>query len=174
MAKVTIGGRTYEVEVKGDSVVVDGQTFPVTVKDEGAHLAVNAGGIAYRVQLPPAADRASGMQVQVDYRPFAVEYEGSLTRSAPQRAERTPSRAGASAAPAQSAVKGGVTAPIAGKVLRVNASLGASVAAGDVLVVLEAMKMENEIKAISAGTVKQVLVAEGGRVSEGDVLVVVE
>jgi biotin carboxyl carrier protein len=59
-------------------------------------------------------------------------------------------------------------------VLRVNAAVGGSVAAGDVLVVLEAMKMENEIKATSAGTVKQVLVAEGGRVSEGDVLVVVE
>ena len=78
MAKVTIGGRSYDVEVRGESVIVDGQEFPVTVRNDGAHLTVNAGGVGYRVQLPPADGRASGMGVQVDYRPFTVEYDGRL------------------------------------------------------------------------------------------------
>ena len=54
MATVTIGGRTYEVEVRGETVVVDGHEYPVKVRDEGAYLTVHAGGIPYRVQLPPA------------------------------------------------------------------------------------------------------------------------
>ena len=68
---------------------------------------------------------------------------------------------------------GGVVAPIAGKVLRVVAKAGDTVAPGDVLLVLEAMKMENEIKATAAGTVKEILVIEGARVGEGETLVVV-
>jgi biotin carboxyl carrier protein len=51
---------------------------------------------------------------------------------------------------------------------------GDTVKAGDVLLILEAMKMENEIKAPADGTVKEIPVAEGARVTEGDTLAVVE
>jgi biotin carboxyl carrier protein len=174
MATVTIGGRSYDVEVRGDSVIVDGHEFPVTVRDDGAYRTVKAGDAQYRVQLPGESDRASGMQVSVDYRAFAVEYEGRLGGGPAPRAARPPERGGAAVAAPRSSVKGGVTAPIAGKVLRVAVTIGASVSAGDVLIVLEAMKMENEIKAPSDGTVKEILVSEGGRVSEGETLAVVE
>jgi glutaconyl-CoA decarboxylase len=60
-----------------------------------------------------------------------------------------------------------------GKVLRVVTSVGASVNAGDLLLVLEAMKMENEIQAPSAGTVKEIKVSDGSPVNTGDVLVVI-
>jgi hypothetical protein len=53
MATVTIGGRNYEVEVRGASVVVDGREYPVKVRDEGGYLQVTAAGIPYRVQLRP-------------------------------------------------------------------------------------------------------------------------
>ena len=59
MATVTIGGRTYEVEVRGDRVVVDGQEFPVTVRDDGAYRTVKAGDVQYRVQLPSPDARES-------------------------------------------------------------------------------------------------------------------
>jgi glutaconyl-CoA decarboxylase len=59
-----------------------------------------------------------------------------------------------------------------GKILKVAVSVGASVNAGDLLLVLEAMKMENEIQAPSAGTVKEIKVSDGSPVNTGDVLVV--
>lgn len=60
-----------------------------------------------------------------------------------------------------------------GTVLEVTATVGQSVAAGDQLLILEAMKMENEILAPSAGTVKEVRVSKGANVAQGDVLVVI-
>ena len=61
-----------------------------------------------------------------------------------------------------------------GRIVRVKVSVGDAVAAGDGLVVVEAMKMQNELKAPKAGTVTAVEVAEGGSVAAGEVLVVVE
>jgi glutaconyl-CoA decarboxylase len=59
-----------------------------------------------------------------------------------------------------------------GKILKVATSVGATVAAGELLLVLEAMKMENEILAPGAGTVKEIRVKDGDSVNSGDVLVV--
>jgi biotin carboxyl carrier protein len=60
-----------------------------------------------------------------------------------------------------------------GTVLRVSATVGDEVRAGDGLVVLEAMKMEHAVKAVADGTVTEVLVVAGGQVDAGAVLVVV-
>jgi acetyl-CoA/propionyl-CoA carboxylase biotin carboxyl carrier protein len=67
-----------------------------------------------------------------------------------------------------------VTAEMQGTILDVNVSEGDEVAAGDVVCVLEAMKMENDVVADRGGTVTQVPVAEGDSVDMGDVLVVIE
>ena len=65
-------------------------------------------------------------------------------------------------------------APMPGKVTLIEVTVGQSVAPGDGLIVLEAMKMENEFKAQVAGTVKEIRVAAGQPVNPGDVLVVIE
>ena len=66
-----------------------------------------------------------------------------------------------------------VAAPMPGTIVSVNVSNGQSVKAGDVLVVLEAMKMENEIKAPSDGTITSVVVAKGESVDTGATLVTI-
>ena len=58
-----------------------------------------------------------------------------------------------------------------GRVIKVNVKPGETVGEGDILLVIEAMKMENEIAAPMSGKIKDVAVAPGGRVSEGDLLV---
>lgn len=171
MASVTIGGRTYDVEVRGNVVVVDGKEFPVTQREDPGWITVNAGGIAYRVQLPPEGSRESGMQVHVDHRPFTVEWEGRLGGGPAPREPRAVASPGG--APARAGVTGGVAAQIAGRILSLRVKQGEAVEQGAVLLILEAMKMENEVKAPKAGTVAEVLVAEGDRVSEGQTLVVI-
>ena len=78
----------------------------------------------------------------------------------------------AAAAPQASGAKGGVpvVAPMPGKVLSIKASVGQSVAKGDVVLVLEAMKMENEIVAPEDGTIASIDVAEGASVEAGATL----
>ena len=95
---------------------------------------------------------------------------GTVTSSAPEK------KVAPKAAPVvkttsgtQGAVK--VNAPMPGKILKVNAAAGAAVKKGDVLVVLEAMKMENEICAPQDGTVATVECAAGDSVESGKVLV---
>jgi biotin carboxyl carrier protein len=65
-------------------------------------------------------------------------------------------------------------APMPGKVVRVLAPSGTAVAAGQGVLVIEAMKMQNELKSPKAGVVKQIAVAEGASVTAGEVLAVVE
>jgi methylmalonyl-CoA carboxyltransferase small subunit len=77
------------------------------------------------------------------------------------------------ATPAPSGAGGGdgITAPLAGSVARILVEEGQEVASGDVVAVLEAMKMETEITASVGGTVAEILVAPGDAVAGGQVLV---
>ena len=82
----------------------------------------------------------------------------------------------AAAAPAAPAAPAGgekITAPMPGTILAVNVTSGSAVKKGDVLMILEAMKMENEIAAPKAGTVAQIIVSKGAVVETGTPLVVI-
>jgi propionyl-CoA carboxylase alpha chain len=72
------------------------------------------------------------------------------------------------------AVHGGLLAPMPGQVLSVNVKPGEAVAAGALLVVLEAMKMEHQVLAPSAGRISEVMAKPGQQVQGGDLLVVFE
>lgn len=85
-------------------------------------------------------------------------------------ASPAPAAAPAAAAPAAAAA-GDVTSPLAGTVLKVDVSQGQAVTAGQVLVTLEAMKMNTPVTAPAAGTVTAIRVEAGATVQEGQVLV---
>ena len=90
-------------------------------------------------------------------------------------APAAPVAAAPAAAPAPVAAAAGeqVTAPMPGTILKVNVTQGAAVKKGDILVVLEAMKMENEILAPKDGTVAQIAVSKGATVDTGALLAVI-
>ena len=88
-------------------------------------------------------------------------------------AAAAPAAPAAAPAPVASAAGEQVTAPMPGTILKVNVTQGAAVKKGDILVVLEAMKMENEILAPKDGTVAQIAVAKGNTVDTGALLAVI-
>ncbi|MBQ9912853.1 MAG: biotin/lipoyl-binding protein [Clostridia bacterium] len=84
-----------------------------------------------------------------------------------------PAPAAPAAAPAVAGEGTKVPSPMPGTILSINVAVGQAVKSGDVLLVLEAMKMENDIVAPCDGTVKQLLVSKGSTVNTDDVLVVI-
>ncbi len=126
--KITLNGRTYEVEVEaGKAMLLD----------------------EYEAIAPAPVAAA----------PAAAPVAAAAPAAAP-------------AAPAVTGAGEAVTAPMPGNILKVNVNVGDKVKEGQCLVVLEAMKMENEIMAPKDATVTQVVVSKGSTVDTGAPLVV--
>ena len=121
--------------------------------------------------------RTYEVEVEAGKAMLLAEYEAVAPAPAAAAPAAAPvAAAPAAAAPAAPAVTGAgeaVNAPMPGTILKVNVTQGQAVKAGDVLCVLEAMKMENEIMAPKAGTVTQVVVSKGASVDTGAPLVVI-
>jgi acetyl-CoA/propionyl-CoA carboxylase biotin carboxyl carrier protein len=141
-----------------------------------AHFAAGARATA----PPPAADADEPLvertvPVEVDGRRFTVKVW--MPEPAAAGAARTPARArprpSASAGAGGAAGGGTVTAPMQGTIVKVLVEVGATVDAGEAILVLEAMKMENHITAEKAGTVAEIRVQAGDAVGTGDVLAVI-
>ena len=127
--KVTLNGRTYEVEVEAGKAMLLSE---------------------YEAVAPAPATAA----------PAAAAAPVAAPAAAP-------------AAPVVTGSGEAINAPMPGNILKVNVKAGDAVKSGTVLVVLEAMKMENEIMAPKDGTVTQVLVSKGSTVDTGAPLVVI-
>ena len=120
--------------------------------------------------------RTYEVEVEAGKAMLLSEYEAVAPAAPAAAAPAAAPAAAAPAAPAAPVVTGAgeaVNAPMPGNILKVNVKAGDVVKSGTVLVVLEAMKMENEIMAPKDGTVTQVLVSKGSTVDTGAPLVVI-
>ncbi|EBS2450710.1 oxaloacetate decarboxylase, partial [Salmonella enterica subsp. enterica serovar Kentucky] len=108
--------------------------------------------------------------VEVEGKAFVVKVSdgGDISQLTAATPSSAPVQAASPVAPAGAGTP--VTAPLAGNIWKVIATEGQSVAEGDVLLILEAMKMETEIRAAQAGTVRGIAVKSGDAVSVGDTL----
>jgi len=157
---VTLRQRTWEVELAGDRVSVDGVEHHAELRAvEGTPLRVLLLDGRTRA-LPMESTGRGAWRIVAHGEPCELEVLD-------ERAAHLRSLLGSAAAPT-----GPVTlkAPMPGLVVRVLAEPGQAVAAGASLIVLEAMKMENELKAAVAGVVDSVAVAPGQTVEKGEIL----
>ena len=125
----------------------------------------------YKVTLN---NRTYEVEVEAGQAMLVDEYEAyaPAPAAAPEPVAAAPAAASVSAAPALAAGEV-VKSPMPGNILKINVTVGQKVNEGDTLLVLEAMKMENEIAASKAGTVAQIIVSKGAVVETGAPLVVI-
>lgn len=126
----------------------------------------------YKVTLN---NRVYEVEVEQGEAMLVNEYELAAPAAAAPAAPAASVAAAPAAAPAAGALAAGevVTSPMPGNILKINVAQGQKVNEGDVLIVLEAMKMENEISATKSGTVAQINVTKGAVVETGTPLVVI-
>ncbi len=167
--RVVRDGKTEEVEVAPDlsSVTLDGHAFPVTVvKDSPLRVELEVGGERVLVENWPDhfPEPPAPVDVNGERAPVRIERLGAPEPPAPS-AGRGPAAGPLPPAPKASSERAGggvaVTPPMPGKVIEVRVAEGARVRAGDVLLVLEAMKMRNEVTSPVAGVVRDLKVAAG-------------
>lgn len=128
---------------------------------------ISVNGNSYDVEVEELNEGASVAPAATVSKPAPKVNKPKKTKSKPKASKPAPKKA---------APVGGhsIDAPMPGTILSMNVSEGDSVSNGDVLLVLEAMKMENEIASDIDGTVKSVTVSNGDSVDAGEVLVVIE
>jgi acetyl/propionyl-CoA carboxylase alpha subunit len=158
----TVDGQTIRVEVRGKdgrhTVVLDGQPLAVDARETGRHfLSLLIDGRSHEAGIEK---RPGGYTVVLDDDVVVVDL-AEATRGAASPAKKAGGRVR-------------IVAPMPGKIVHVLVTPGQAVEAGQGLVVIEAMKMENELKAPRAGRVTDVPARDGQPVDAGALLVVLE
>jgi biotin carboxyl carrier protein len=161
--EASVGGRSVRVEVRGREgryrVTLDGRVRDVDFLETGRHfVSLLIDGRSHEVALQ---GNGSGFEVALPGESFEVQLQaaGSGNGTPTRRAPSGPTR---------------VAAPMPGKIVRVLVALGQEVSAGQGLVVMEAMKMENELRAPRGGRVRELGVTEGQAVETGALLALLE
>lgn len=158
-----IGNNEYEVEITDGQVLLNGKPVDVNMVRSGVPelYSVLFGGRSYEMLV---SSERYNYTVTLRSEQFQVQVEDERTRRLNQ-ARRLPSLPDGELA---------VTAPIPGLVVKVLVDTGDAIEDGQPLVILEAMKMENEIRSVRQGIVKSLAVVPGQRVEQNAVLVILE
>lgn len=159
---VTLAGRTVEVDLSGEQPIVDGRPVAAELRElDGTavrHLIADGRSCTMEVRQ---GDGRGEWDVHTDGRRYAVEVVDERTRAIREMTGASASQQGPRP----------VRAPMPGLVVRVEVVEGDNVSPGQGLVIVEAMKMENELKAEAGGVVSRVHVSAGQAVEKGTVLV---
>jgi biotin carboxyl carrier protein len=171
---VKVGCKEHLVELdNGDEartrVIVDGveRALEITAVDEGAWL-VREGSAQTLAYVDGAGGKLSVSIQRAGADPVVVGVEVAEARSARVASLAREARGAAVAGPAS------VRSPMPGRIVKILVRAGERIAAGHAVVVVEAMKMENELRAPRAGTVREIRCAEGAPVEAGQDLVIIE
>jgi biotin carboxyl carrier protein len=167
--EIELGGRTRRVAIEPSS----GSRFRVTV-DDVVHVidAVRSGSFGLSLLLDGDSGVSHHAEVVVGPAGESLVWLDGQSAAATVDGRRARRRSGEAAAHGEGAQA--IKAPMPGRVVKVLVAPGDEVAARQPVVVVEAMKMENELRSPKAGRVKDVQVAEGTSVEAGRVLVIVE
>jgi len=166
---LTIDGLEHTLELTrqgGVVCVLDGEAFDAQVAEVAPGVySLLLGGQSFHARV---AERPSGDSAEAGAKHYAVEIDGRTIRISirdPRRWRQVHSRSGIGG-------RQNITAPMPGKVIRILVSERQQVEAGQGLIVVEAMKMQNEIKSPAPGIIEKVLVLEGQAVNGGATLLV--
>ncbi|MBV9958990.1 MAG: biotin/lipoyl-binding protein [Acidobacteria bacterium] len=144
---------------------VDGRSYELSVRETeaGAYLLIDDGRV-YECRVESTHAQPDAVQVHVRTQTYA------LTLSDPKRLRGGHGGAGGHGVDGSAQI----VAPMPGKIVRVLVEVGAAVKAGDGIIVVEAMKMQNEMKAPRDGVVSEIHAASGATVNAGDILATIE
>jgi biotin carboxyl carrier protein len=158
-----VGETEYEIEIDGERILLNGEAVEVNLSQVGIPelYSVLFGGRSYDVLVH---SERSNYTVTFRGEQFVVQVEDERSRKLNSGRR----------APALPHGELPIKAPISGLIVKVLVEPGESVADGQPLVILEAMKMENEIRSLRAGVVKSIAVAVGKRVEQNEALLVLE
>lgn len=162
-----VHGRLHRLMVKGKGsqvpVQINGKSYEVDfIAADGSLLSLLVMGRSYEADVVEDADGV--LTVWVEGETYRIEY---------QEEGRRPRKSAGLTGHGASGLQV-ITAPMPGKVVALLVSPAQEVTAGQGVIVIEAMKMENELKASRPGVIKEIKVQEGSTVGGGDVLVVIE
>jgi len=179
--EIFIDGKPKKIELtktseKTFTVKVDDKTLnvesPADKFDFEKQFSIKIDEKTYQIELSKI-DREKPFPIEVEETTFKAEVKIPTTEKALTTFEPIPLTPTKRAVVQKQIAEGAITAPMTGKIIAVKVKKGDQVKPGEVLCIIEAMKMENEITAPKAGTVQDVNVSEGSSVSEGEVLFVV-
>jgi biotin carboxyl carrier protein len=179
--KIDIDSAERQVEAAADgSLVIDGKSFKAKVSGSGSSKrTVQVGDKTYEVLIVKQAEAKDGtpseyvLEVAGERVPVTVK---EVANTAPQAvaAGAAPAEAAAPAAKVAEGYKDGIFAPVPGKIVDIKVKVGDTVKEGDLVLILEAMKMENELHSPKQATVAAVLVNRGDQTTKGQLLVAFE
>jgi biotin carboxyl carrier protein len=164
-ATVSMNGRARSADVNGDRVLIDGQEFKVSLQKRGDEYLASVDEMQFGARVDNGCVTVDEVRIELAFGPAGA---GGRMVETPRVEGTKPKK------PVQEAIAGAVVAPMPGKIVTIMVKVGDTVTPGDPILILEAMKMQNEVDSPFSGKVKEVRVREGESVDAHDVLVVVE